>query len=131
MRADHLIDEDQMIFFHRRQIDRFFKFGRQPFEQRTRQRDEVAAHRGGEPHDGGPEADAAVRRRRDHQLFSLQRGDDALHGGARQTYPLRNLSEAESGILIFERAQDGGGARDHLHLAFVVGGVAIHFYANP
>ena len=104
---------------------------RQPFEERPRQRDEIAAHRRREPQDRRAEPHAAVGRRRDHQLFGFERRDDALHGRARQIYALRDLSEAQAGVFVFQRAQDGRGARDHLDLAFVVGDVTIHRRIPP
>ena len=32
----------------------------------------------------------------------------------------------KSGVFVFQRAQNGGRARDHLHLALVVGDVTVH-----
>ena len=97
------------------------QFFRQSFQERPRQRDEIAAHRSGEPQDGRPQPHASVRRGGDHQLLGFERGDDALHGRAREFHALRDLAEAEAGVLVLERAQDRGGARDDLHLALFVG----------
>ena len=126
LRADHLVDEHQLILLHGRQIDGLVQFLAQPLQERPRQRGEVAAHGGRQPQDGRPEPHAPVRRRRDHQLFGFERRDDALHGRAREVHALRDLAEAEAGVFVFQRAQDGGRARDHLHLALVVGDVAVH-----
>src|SRR6185437_14728198 len=126
MRADHLVDEDEMVLLHRRQIDGLLQIARQLFKMRPRQGDEVAAYGGGEPQDGGAEADSSVRRCGDDQLLALQRGDDALHGRAREVHALGDLAEAEPRVLFFEGAQDRRGARDDLHLTLVVDGDAIH-----
>ena len=86
-------------------------------EERPGDGDEIGARRGGEPQDGRTKPDAAVGRGGDQEFFGLERGDDALHCGARETDPLGDLSEAQAVGLVFEGAQDRRRARDHLHLA--------------
>ena len=116
MRAHHLIDEDEMILLDGGEVDRLAQFLRQPQQERPWQRDEVGAGRCGKPQDRRPEAHAPVRRRRDDQLLGFERGDDALHRRAGEIDALGDLPEAQSDRLLLQRAQNRGGARDHLHL---------------
>ncbi len=95
VRADHLIDEHQMIAADNGKIDGLLQFGREPDQKRPRRGDEVGARRGGQPQDGRAEPHPAVRRGRNQEFFGRERGDDALHRRARELYPLRNLAEAQ------------------------------------
>src|SRR5262245_43846912 len=98
-----------------------------PLEKRTRQCDEIAAHRGSKSKNRGSEPYAPVRRRCNDKLFGLERRYDTLYRGPREIHLLRDLAEAEPGILLFECAQNGGRTRDYLDLAFVVDDVAVHW----
>ena len=117
LRADHLIDEDQVILLDHGEIDGLLEFAGELREIRPRHRDEIGARRGGEPQDGRAEPHPAVRRGGDQEFLCFERGDDALHGGARQVHALRDLPKAQARRFVLQRAQDRGGARDHLHLA--------------
>src|SRR5262245_15654485 len=120
VRPDHLIDEDEMILLDGGEIDGLVELVGEPDQERTRQRHEIGARGGGKPQDGGAEAYPPRGRRRDQELFRRKRGDDALHGRARQRDALRDLSEAQARRLLLERAQDRRGAGDDLDLALVV-----------
>ena len=95
LRTDHLIDEDQMIFFDDGKIDGFLEFVGELAEERPRHRDKIRARRAGEPQDGRAKPHASVRRGGDHEFFGFKRGHDPLHGGARETDPLGDLSKAQ------------------------------------
>jgi hypothetical protein len=126
LRSDHLVDEDKVVLFHRGKIDSLVQFFRQAFKKWSCHRDEITAHRGREPQDRRPEPHAAVWRRRNDQFFRFQRGNDALHGRARKVHALCDLTQAQSAVFLFQRTQDRGCPRDHLHLALVVGHQTIH-----
>jgi len=115
-----------MVFLDSGEIDGLVQFVGKSFQKRSRQRDEIATHRRSEPQDHGPEPHAPVRGRCNDKLFSFERSDDALHGGTGEVHPLRDLAEAQPGIFLFQRTQNSGRARDHLHLALVVSDVAVH-----
>src|SRR5712691_11490671 len=119
LRPDYLVDEDEVILLDDGEVDGFAELVRKPHQERTRERDEVGARGGREPQDGRAEADAAARRRRDQELLRRQRGDDALHGRARERNALRDLAEAQARGLLLERAQDRRRPRDDLDLALV------------
>ena len=119
MRADDLVDEHQMVAAHRGEIDGLAQLVGQADQMRPRARDEIAGHRRRETQDRGPEPHPAGGRRRDQQLLGFERGDDALHGRAREADARRDLPEAQACVLAFQRAQDVRRARDDLDLIFV------------
>ena len=106
-----------MILLDHREVDGLLELAGKLREIRPRHGDEIGARRGGEPQDGRSEPHPAVRRGGDQKFLRLERGDDALHRGARQIHALRDLAEAQARRFVFERAQDRRRARDHLHLA--------------
>src|SRR5712691_3266614 len=120
LRPDHLVDEDQVILLDGGEVDGLVELVRRLDQERRRERDAVGARRGRKPQDGRPEPDAAGGRCGDQKLLRRQRGDDALHGRARQLHALRNLPEAQAGRLLLERAQNGRRARDDLDLALLL-----------
>ena len=66
---------------------------------------------------GQPCADAntAARLRFAHEIFCCERGDNALHGLARQPNFPGDLRQAQSFGLSFEGSQNAGCASDDLH----------------
>ena len=120
VRADHLVDEHEMILLDHGEVDRLLEFVRQLHQERPRYRHEIGARRGGEAQDGRPKPHPAVGRRRDQKFLRRERGHDALHRRARKIHALRDLPETQAVRLVLERMQDRRGPRNHLHLGLVV-----------
>jgi hypothetical protein len=57
----------------------------------------------------------------DDEFFGVKRSDDPLDGGSGKARALGDLAEAEARDILFEDAQNGGGAGDHLHAIAVLG----------
>ncbi len=120
LRSGHLIDEHEVVLLDGRKIDGLLELVRELNEERPGDGHEVGARRGGEAENRRSEPHPSVGRGGDEKFFSFQRANNALHGRTRKSHALRNLTEAQTGRLLLERAQDRRRPRNDLHLALAL-----------
>ena len=124
--ADDLIDEEQTVLARHRKVHRLAQFVREFGDERSRDFQKIRAHRARQPQQAGAEHHAPRGRGRDDEFLRMERRDDALHRGAREARALGDLTKAEARSVLLQRAQNGGGAGDHLHAIAILPDHFVH-----
>ena len=124
--ADDLIDEEQPVLARHRKVNRLAQFVGEFRDERARDFQKIRTHRARKPEQARAEHHPPRGRGRDDEFLRMERRDDALHRGARKARALGDLTEAEARSVLLQRAQNGGGAGDHLHPIAVLRNDLIH-----